>query len=107
MRPRTMPGSRRVCSPFRVALVNMSFLSLVVVRAPQVLVVGVSARRPGPQRLGVEAVAQDRLDRAIGQGAHRQGAGTGGLDPLGPVAVGQADDPQAAPVALLGMRPRL
>src|SRR5438045_4474055 len=102
-----MPGRRRVWRPSRVALVSMSVLSSVVAGAAEVLVGGVGARRGSAKRLGVEAVAQDRLDGAIRQCLDRQRPPAGRLDALGAVALGEADDAQAAAIALLGMRPRL
>src|SRR5579884_573999 len=102
-----MPGSLRLCRPSTVLLVSNVILSAVVVGAAQVGVRSVHARRPGRQRLGVQAVAQDRLDRAVGQGPGRQRPGTGGLQALGSEAVGEADDAETGPVALFGMGPGL
>ena len=59
----------------------------------------------GGQLLLVEAVLQDRLDRAVGVGAKRKGTGRGFLEALSPIAVGEADDAEAAAKALLGMAP--
>ena len=59
------------------------------------------------RRRGVLAVVlQDGGDRGVGAGAEHQRAGAGGIDPLGAVALDQAEDADAGAEALLGMRPR-
>ncbi len=63
-------------------------------------------RRPAPARRGrpVEAGLQDRGDRAVGARADGQPALAGRLEPDLAVGLGQPQDAQARPEALLGMR---
>src|SRR5439155_19042952 len=80
--------------------------SLVVVPSPEMFV----DRSEGELRRGrgrgesVEAVLEDRVDVAVGARVDRAGAGAGGLEALGAVALGQAQDAEARAIALLGMR---
>ena len=55
------------------------------------------------QRLAVEVVGEDRLDRPVGVRRQRERPGTGRLAALGAVAVGQADDAERGAIALLGV----
>jgi hypothetical protein len=54
----------------------------------------------------IEIVVEDGFDRAVGPGADLEGALGRRLEALGAVVPRQPDDPQAGPVALLGMGPR-
>src|SRR5947208_13095523 len=62
------------------------------------------ALRAWPSRPSIEAVLQDRLDRAVGAGADVEPAIAGRLEPLGAVLALQAQDAETGPVALLGVR---
>src|SRR3990167_8718016 len=48
---------------------------------------------------------EDRVDMPIGARADGDGAGAGGLEAGVAVALGEAQDPEAGAVALLGVRP--
>ena len=48
------------------------------------------------QRLLVEGMDEDGLDRVVAILADGAGAGTGGIEPRGPVTLGQAEDPLSA-----------
>jgi hypothetical protein len=69
----------------------------------QQLVLGGWLRRRSP----VETVFKDRLDRAVGAGADVEAAAAGRLQARGAVMVRQAQNANARPVALFGMRPAL
>ncbi len=60
-----------------------------------------SGRRSLAERLGIEAVGEDQLDRTIRQGSCRQRPGAGSLETFGPVALAESDDAQTRPVSLL------
>ena len=78
---------------------------VVVVGAAHVLVrCGHAARSDRGQRHAIEAVLQDRVDMAIGARADGDRARARGLEPLGAVALGEAQDAEARAVALLGVR---
>src|SRR3989441_7764626 len=99
-------SSLRAWSFSSVGAVRIGAPSLVVVPATEMLV----DRREGELRGGrggrepIEAVLEDRVDVAVGARVDRAGAGAGGFEPLGAVALGQAQDPEARTIALLGMR---
>ena len=81
-------------------------VSSVVIRlATQVVVLG---RDPLGFRLGtleeVAPVGQDVAHMAVMPGAQLQGQGAGRLHALRPVALGQAEQPQATAVAVLGVK---
>src|SRR5712691_755191 len=80
--------------------------SLVVVPPAEMFVDRGEGELPYGLRPGepVEPVLQDRVDMAIGAGLDGAGAGTGGLEPLRAVALGEAQDAEARAIALLGMR---
>ena len=59
---------------------------------------GFGTKRP------VQAVAQDRLHRAVGVGTDVHATLAGSLQPLRPVAAHQAQDPQTSAKPLLGVR---
>ena len=63
--------------------------------------------RAGSGRLPVEPVLEDRLDRSVGTGADVETAVAGRFQPVGTVLAGQAQDAEAGPIALLGVRPAL
>ena len=70
--------------------------------------VAVDYRRPVRGRCGplaIEVVLQDRVDGGVGARADLQRPAAGGLEPLGPVALGQPQDADAGAEALLGVRP--
>jgi hypothetical protein len=52
----------------------------------------------------VEAVLEDRDDRAVGRGADRQPTLAGGLEPHDAIGPGEAQDAETGSEALLGMR---
>ena len=57
------------------------------------------------RRTAIEAALQDRLHRRHGAGVDGERAITGSLDPLGPIAAGQTQDPEAGAKALFGVWP--
>src|SRR6266403_2582022 len=62
-------------------------------------------RRGGArQRLAVEAVGQDGVDRSVGTGADLEPSFAGGLEPLDAVVAGEPEDAEAGAEALLGVR---
>src|SRR5215218_8757474 len=62
---------------------------------------GASAR----QRLAIEAVGQDGVDRAVGSGADLEPSFASGLEALDAVVAGEPQDAEAGAEALLGMGP--
>ena len=78
---------------------------MVVAAAADVLVLDGQLVRHGFGAVGpVKAVPQDRLHRTVGAGADIDAALARRLQPLGPVAADQAQDPKAGAKPLLGMR---
>src|SRR5881628_1071400 len=100
-------SSLRAWSFSSVGALSIVAPSLVVVPSPEMFV----DRREGELRRGcrrrepVEAVLEDRVDVAVGARVDRDGAGAGGLEPRGTIALGQPQDAKARAIALLGMRP--
>src|SRR5689334_19121892 len=87
-------------------IMDMSFRSVVVMRAANVLV----GRRwfrlfvgDLGERHAIEPVLEDRLDVAVRAGTGDEGAGAGGLEALGAVGFVEAQDAQAGAVPLLGV----
>ena len=88
-----------------VGWVSMMLFSMVVAAAADVFVLDRQLVGHGfGAKCAVQAVLQDRLHRAVGAGADVHAALAGGLQPLGPVAADQAQDPQTGAEPLLGMR---
>src|SRR5216684_2354360 len=56
------------------------------------------------QRLAIEAVLQDRVDRSVGPGADLEAAAAGRLEAVDAVLAGEPQDAQAGAEALLGVR---
>src|SRR5262245_1129955 len=54
--------------------------------------------------MAIEVVVEDGFDRSVGARADGDGAGGGGLEPLGAERLDQADDAETGAEALLGMR---
>ncbi len=72
--------------------------------------IGVIDRRPvrGLSRfVAIEVISEDGGDGGIGVGADLQGPPAGGLQPVPPMGLGQAQDADTRPEALFGMRPAL
>src|SRR5438876_2258655 len=99
-------SSLRAWSFSSVGALSIGAPSLVVVPATEMFVDRSESelRRSCQRREPIEAVLEDRVDVAVGARVDRAGAGAGGLEPLGAVALGQAQDPEARTIALLGMR---
>jgi hypothetical protein len=79
------------------------FSSMEVSRATDV---ALDDRRPVRGGYGPLAIAvglQDRADGGVGAGADLKRPGAGGLKPLSPVTLGQPQDADAGPEALLGV----
>jgi hypothetical protein len=75
---------------------------MVVARTANVLVEQAWLFRIGG--LLVLSILQDRGDRAVGARAQGQRPGTGGIQPLGVVTFGQAEDADAGAEPLLRVR---
>src|SRR4051794_17414105 len=98
------PSARRRST---VGWISMGLFSSVVVAGTTD--VGVDqdrrwVRRAGHSRHG--SVLQNGRDRGVGPGVERERPRAGRIDPLGPVALDQADDADGRAEALFGMRPR-
>src|SRR4051812_24783283 len=108
---RAMPARPSWRSWSRVGWVSMGCLSSVVVAgAPDVRVQQrqlLAVPRWPWGGLAVEAVLQDRLDRAIGAGADLDAAGAGRLQPLAAIGAQQPQDAEAGAEPLFGMWPAL
>ncbi len=75
----------------------------VIAGATEVVVVRVRGSGAlGHQRLFVKAGAQHGLDRAVGVGAHGQGAGASRFQAVRAITLAQAHYAQAGPKALFG-----
>src|SRR5437016_4234906 len=57
------------------------------------------------QRLAIEAVLENRVDRSVGSGADLEPSFACGLESLDTVLASEPQDAQAGPEALLGMGP--
>src|SRR5262245_22349055 len=100
-------SSFRAWSFSRVGALSIVAPSLVVGPAADVLVDRDEGELRGRLRPSepVEAVLQDRIDMAIGARLDGTGARASGLEPLRAIALGEAQEPQARAIALLGMGP--
>src|SRR5690606_37779430 len=101
-----MPASRSSCSCCRVSLSNMSSAppSVVVAGAAHVVVRGADPDRGGAA--GVDAIAPAGEDLAhvpVVHGVQFDRDTARGFEPVPAVAPGEAEQPEAPPVAVLGM----
>ena len=93
-----LPAGRRVARRGRERV-------LVVPRPAQVFVDGARERGRGRRQPEViEPMFEDGVDMPVGARADGDGAGAGGLQPGGPVALDEAEDAETGAVALLGVR---
>ena len=83
--------------------------SMVVAGAANVRVIGqqLALHWLPRRRTAVEAMLEDRLDRAVGAGADVEAALAGRFQPVGAVMARQAQNADGSSVSLFGVRPAL